>query len=85
VDILFNSVAEEVGKNSAAVLMTGMGSDGAKGLLKIRESGGKTFIQSEETCVVFGMPGSALRIGATENILNLSNIPYKLMDIFSSH
>jgi two-component system chemotaxis response regulator CheB len=79
VDILFNSLAEEAGKNALAVLMTGMGSDGAKGLLKIRQAGGKTFIQNEETCVIFGMPGAALKLGAANESVPLLEIPEQLL------
>jgi two-component system, chemotaxis family, protein-glutamate methylesterase/glutaminase len=79
VDVLFESIAKQVGSNSACVLMTGMGRDGAQGLLKCRENGGKTFIENERSCVVFGMPGEAQRLGAASDALNLEQIPNRLL------
>ena len=79
VDVLFESIAQCVGANSACVLMTGMGRDGAQGLLKCRESGGQTYIENERSCVVFGMPGEAKRLGAAMEELNLDQIPKKLL------
>ncbi len=75
VDFMFNSVAEHVKQNALAVLMTGMGKDGAKGLKKIRDEGGETFIQDEESCVIFGMPGEAQAIGAAKHCVPLKLIP----------
>src|SRR6202030_3343332 len=63
VDVLFHSIAEEVGPQAMAVLMTGMGEDGAVGLGEIRAAGGYTVAQSQETCVVFGMPKAAIERG----------------------
>ncbi len=65
VEVLFKSVANTIGKNSMAFLLTGMGIDGAQGLLQIRKSGGITFAQDKGTSVVYGMPGEAKRIGAS--------------------
>ena len=76
VDYLFNSVAENVGQNSIGILLTGMGRDGADGLLKIKENGGHTIAQDEKTCIVFGMPKSAIDIGAVDKILSI----YKIVD-----
>jgi two-component system chemotaxis response regulator CheB len=84
VDVLFESVAEAVGKNCSTVLMTGMGKDGAKGLLKIRQAGGKTFIQNEATCVIYGMPGEADRMGAASAAVPLLDIPQTLLSAFRS-
>lgn len=84
VDVLFESVADAVGKNCASVLMTGMGKDGAQGLLKIRQAGGKTFIQNEATCVIYGMPGEADRIGAASAAVSLLDIPNCLLKAFKS-
>lgn len=75
VDVLFLSVAETAGAESVGVLLTGMGSDGARGLLKMRQAGGRTIVQDEATCVVFGMPREAVSLGAAEQILSLSSIP----------
>lgn len=80
VDICFESIAKEVGKNAVAVLMTGMGSDGAEGLLKIRQAGGRTFAQNEATCVIYGMPEVAMRIGAAEKAVPLLDIPAVMLN-----
>ncbi|MES2818497.1 MAG: chemotaxis response regulator protein-glutamate methylesterase [Pseudomonadota bacterium] len=66
VDVLFRSVAKQAGSNALGIIMTGMGDDGARGLLAMRESGSRTLAQSEASCVVFGMPKEALRLGAAE-------------------
>lgn len=74
VDVLFRSTARYAGQNAIGILMTGMGSDGAKGLLEIKTAGGKTVAQDEESCVVFGMPKEAVNLGAAEHILPLEDI-----------
>lgn len=74
VDVLFNSVSKVVGANAIGVIMTGMGSDGAKGLFEMRKAGGKTIGQDEESCVVYGMPKVAYEMGAVEKQLSLENI-----------
>ncbi len=74
IDVLFNSIAEFTGGRSVGVIMTGMGRDGADGLLKIRENGGHTIAQNEETSVVYGMNRVAVEIGAVEEIVSLGNI-----------
>jgi two-component system chemotaxis response regulator CheB len=71
VDVLFHSVAECAGPHAAGVLLTGMGSDGAQGLLQMRNAGARTFAQDESTCVVFGMPREAIGLGAAERVLPL--------------
>jgi two-component system chemotaxis response regulator CheB len=75
VDVLFHSVAEEFGPQAMAVLMTGMGEDGAFGLGEIRAAGGFTVAQSQETCVVFGMPKAAIERGYAMRIADLQDIP----------
>ena len=75
VDVLFRSVARQVGRNAIAALLTGMGEDGASGLLSIRMAGGRTVCQDEETSVVWGMPGVAWKLGAAEVVLPLGEIP----------
>jgi two-component system chemotaxis response regulator CheB len=75
VDVLFRSVANTAGANARGVIMTGMGDDGARGLLEMREAGARTFAQDEESCVVFGMPKEAIRMGAAERVLSLDEIP----------
>ncbi|MCX8006945.1 MAG: chemotaxis response regulator protein-glutamate methylesterase [Coriobacteriia bacterium] len=74
VDVLFRSAAQEVGSDAVGVLMTGMGEDGAQGLLEIREAGGFTIAQDEETAVVWGMPGAAVERGAALRVLPLEAI-----------
>ena len=75
VDVLFHSVAKEFGPQAMAVLMTGMGEDGAVGLGEIRASGGFTVAQSRETCVVFGMPKAAIERGYVMRIADLQDLP----------
>jgi two-component system chemotaxis response regulator CheB len=74
VDILFESAAENIGQNCMGVLLTGMGKDGAKGLLQIKQAGGFTVAQDEESCIVFGMPKEAIALGAAAEILPLDKI-----------
>jgi len=74
VDVLFESVARELGGAATACLLTGMGRDGAAGMLAIRRAGGLTIAQDEATCVVFGMPREAVALGAAEQVLPLGEI-----------
>lgn len=74
VDVLFRSVAREAGKNAIGVIMTGMGDDGARGLLEMRAAGALTAAQDEASCVVFGMPKEAIARGAAAQIIALSQI-----------
>jgi two-component system, chemotaxis family, protein-glutamate methylesterase/glutaminase len=74
VDVLFRSTARYAGQNSIGVIMTGMGDDGAKGMLEMKEAGAKTIAQDEKTCVVFGMPKEAIAQGAVDRILPLDKI-----------
>ena len=75
VDVLFRSVARNAGRNALGVIMTGMGHDGARGLLEMREAGAQTAAQDEASCVVFGMPKEAIKLGAAEKVLPLHAIP----------
>ena len=76
VDVLFDSAFKAGGaKQSLAILLTGMGSDGANGMLTLRQGGAATVAQNEESCVVFGMPREAIRLGAAQQILALDRIP----------
>lgn len=79
VDVLFNSMAKVVGKNGIGVIMTGMGYDGAKGLLAMRKSGAHTLGQNEESSVVYGMPKVAYDIGAVEKQDSLEKIPEDIL------
>lgn len=74
VDVLFRSTARYAGKNAIGVIMTGMGDDGAKGLLEMKEAGAYTIAQDEKTCVVFGMPNEAIKLGAADKVLPLDSI-----------
>lgn len=75
VEVLFQSTAKNAGRNAMGVIMTGMGHDGADGLLAMREAGATTVAQNEETCVVFGMPREAIERGAAQLIAPLGDIP----------
>ncbi len=81
VDVMFESVANVCGKDAIGVLLTGMGADGAKGLLKMRRNGAKTIGQNEESCVVYGMPKVAMELGAVEKQLDLKDIPKKIYEL----
>ena len=74
VDVLFNSVAEFVGVNASGVILTGMGADGAKGLLAMKHAGAHTIAQDEASCVVYGMPKEAYNIGAVDDVVPLHDI-----------
>ncbi len=74
VDVMFESVAAAAGSQSCAVLLTGMGSDGSQGMLKMKNAGARTVAESERTCVVFGMPREAIRLGAAQRVMDLDEI-----------
>ena len=75
VDVLFRSAAKYGGRNARGVIMTGMGDDGARGLLEMRQAGAHTIAQDEESCVVFGMPKEAIKLGGAERVASLQEIP----------
>lgn len=79
VDVLFRSVARHAGPDALGVIMTGMGDDGARGLLSMREAGARTLAQDEASCVVFGMPREALRLGAAQASERLANLPRAIL------
>ncbi len=79
VDVLFRSAARYAGKNCIGVIMTGMGDDGAKGMLEMKEAGAFTIAQDEESCVVFGMPKKAVELNAVDKIVPLKNIPHVVL------
>jgi two-component system chemotaxis response regulator CheB len=78
-DVLFFSVARSAGANAVGVLLTGMGADGAQGLLAMRNSGARTIVQDEDSCVVFGMPKEAIKLGAAEEVLPLEQIAARIL------
>jgi len=80
VDVLFKSVARNAGRNALGVILTGMGADGASGMLDMRHQGAFTLAQDEKSCVVFGMPRAAIEKGAVERVLCLDDIPAAVID-----
>jgi two-component system chemotaxis response regulator CheB len=84
VDVLFQSVARNAGRNALGVILTGMGADGAKGLLAMKESGAHTIAQDEQSCVVFGMPKEAIKLGAADAVLPLPGIAPAVLDKFAA-
>ncbi len=83
VDLLFQSAAPIVGKHAIAGILTGMGQDGAKGLLDLKQNGARTFAQDEASCVVFGMPHAAMKLGAAEKMVPLQEIPRHMLNLLS--
>ncbi|CTP82608.1 chemotaxis response regulator protein-glutamate methylesterase [Xanthomonas translucens pv. arrhenatheri] len=79
VDVLFQSVARNAGANAIGAVLTGMGDDGARGLLEMLQAGASTLVQDEATSVVWGMPGSAFRLGAAQEVLPLDRIAERLI------
>lgn len=79
VDVLFRSAARYAGKNAVGVIMTGMGDDGAKGMLEMQEAGAITIAQDEKSCVVFGMPQEAIKRGAVKKVMPLEGIVKEVM------
>lgn len=80
VDVLFRSVAKDAGENVLGIILTGMGDDGAVGMLEMKQSGIKTIAQNKETCIVFGMPKEAIQRGGVDEILPLSEIPEQIIN-----
>ncbi|TCS72236.1 response regulator receiver-modulated CheB methylesterase [Sulfuritortus calidifontis] len=80
VDVLFNSAAQAVGANAIGVMLTGMGRDGAAGMLAMREAGAYTIAQDEASCVVYGMPKAAVEVGAVQEVAPLQNIAGRILD-----
>ena len=81
VDVLFRSCAKFAGKNVLGIIMTGMGDDGARGMKEMHDSGARTIAEDESTCVVFGMPKEAIRLGAVDDVLPLDRIPQAIAAI----
>jgi two-component system chemotaxis response regulator CheB len=83
VDVLFDSCAEYLGTNAVGIIMTGMGADGARGLLAMRKAGARTLAQDEASCVVFGMPKEAIALEAAEEIVALDRLPQAALRVIS--
>ena len=79
VDVMFESVAKYAGGNSIGVILTGMGKDGAQGLLAMKKAGAHTIAQDESTCVVFGMPNEAIKLGAADRVLPLDRLAVAML------
>jgi len=79
VDVLFKSTAQYAGANAIGVILTGMGSDGAEGLLEMKNKGASTIAQDEKSCVVFGMPKEAIKLGAADKVVSLEMIPSEII------
>jgi len=84
VDVLFNSAAANAGKNAVGVILTGMGRDGAAGMLEMKKAGAYNLAQDEASCVVFGMPKEAIAAGGTDEVAPLHELPKRVMDFFAS-
>ncbi|MBM3324742.1 MAG: chemotaxis-specific protein-glutamate methyltransferase CheB, partial [Calditrichaeota bacterium] len=81
VDVLFESVARYAGANAVGVILTGMGADGAKGLMDMRQAGARTLAQDEKSCIVFGMPREAIQLGAAEKVVPLPNMAREIASL----
>lgn len=84
VDVLFHSAAKHAGKNAIGVILTGMGKDGAVGLLEMRQAGAPTIAQNEQSCVVFGMPREAIAVGGACETLALDEIPARVLALVAA-
>jgi two-component system chemotaxis response regulator CheB len=85
VDVLFRSAAQFAGKNAVGVILTGMGKDGAAGMLEMRNAGAQNFAQDEASCVVFGMPREAIAVGAAHEVGPLTSLPRMVLDYLAAH
>jgi two-component system chemotaxis response regulator CheB len=77
--VLFRSAAQCAGANAVGIIMTGMGDDGAHGLLEMKRAGALTIAQDEESCVVFGMPKEAIELGAADRVVPLSSLAAEIL------
>lgn len=84
VDVLFRSVARYAGINATGIIMTGMGDDGAKGMLEMQKAGAVNIAQDEESCVVFGMPHEAIKLGGVQKVLPLDKLAQEAMSLYRS-
>ncbi len=83
VDVLFDSCATALGSNAVGVILTGMGADGARGMVAMRRAGAHTIAQDEASCVVFGMPREAIQLGGAEQTLSLNDIPRAVLKLLA--
>lgn len=83
VDVLFRSGARYISLNAVAVILTGLGSDGAKGMLDLKRAGAKTIAQDENSSVIFGMPNEAIKLGAVDIVASLEDIPNLILSLAS--
>ncbi|MGD9157446.1 MAG: chemotaxis response regulator protein-glutamate methylesterase [Desulfobacteraceae bacterium] len=81
VDVLFKSVADYAGANALGIIMTGMGADGAEGMLKMKQAGASTLAQDEKSCVVFGMPKEAIKLDAVDRVVSIGQIASQALDM----
>jgi two-component system chemotaxis response regulator CheB len=82
--VLFRSAAVSAGRNAVGVILTGMGRDGAAGMLEMKNAGAYNLAQDEASCVVFGMPREAIALGAAHEVAPLHELPRRVMDYFAS-
>jgi two-component system chemotaxis response regulator CheB len=85
VEVMFNSVARTAGRNTIGVILTGMGRDGASGMLAMKQAGAVNIAQSEKSCVVFGMPKEAIKLNAHDHIADLDDIPGLILHLAEQH
>jgi two-component system chemotaxis response regulator CheB len=78
---MFRSVAQSVGQNAIGVMLTGMGDDGAKGMLEMKQAGAINFVQDEKSSIVWGMPGAAVKIGAATEQVSIEKVADKLLHL----
>jgi two-component system chemotaxis response regulator CheB len=83
IDVFFNSLAQDSCEQVVSLLLTGMGRDGAQGLLRIKERGGTTLAQDEVSCAVFGMPKEAIRLKAVDQVLSLDSMSAAVSKLFA--
>jgi two-component system chemotaxis response regulator CheB len=79
--VLFRSTARYAGANAIGIIMTGMGDDGARGLLEMKEAGARTIAQDEKSCVVFGMPKEAIKLNAVDKVLHLNKMAQYIIGV----
>jgi two-component system, chemotaxis family, protein-glutamate methylesterase/glutaminase len=79
VDVLFKSTAKYAGANAIGAILTGMGSDGAEGLLEMKKAGASTIAQDEKSCVVFGMPKEAIKLGAVDKVVSIEQVASEII------